>query len=343
MTGRFPAFVLHIEMPYDSVDVNVHPAKIEVRFINERPIFDAVYTSVKNALFRHEGGVPLRLSSAAPNVPPMGIACVPPPYGDVPFTTPRIEFTELSPSSAVSQPFPQIPLAGNGSNDTLDGSFFPEAGVAVDSAGSPVSVPVEMDPFIDHHGPQRQSPRFLGEAFETYILVQQSSTEIRVIDKHAAHERLIYNRLIADKKSYCQQLLAPLTVTLEKEDYSVITENLQKLEEEGIEAEDFGSGAILVRGIPVELDGNDIRQLIGEVAAYLRKNKNDLTDRFRDWLYHNISCRAAIKAGDKSSPLELASLIDQLGADPDAKYCPHGRPVFFKIMKKDLEKQFGRA
>lgn len=137
-------------------------------------------------------------------------------------------------------------------------------------------------------------------------------------------------------------LLQPVTVTLAKEEYAAVLQALETFANAGFELEDFGAGTILVRSAPLSMEHEDAAAAVMEMAGYLSRQKTDLTTEHLDWLYHNIACRAAVKAGDKSAPQELLALVEQLEDDDSIRYCPHGRPVRIVILKKDLEKQFGR-
>ena len=190
---------------------------------------------------------------------------------------------------------------------------------------------------------QEKSYRVIGEAFKTYIFVQYGEDELILIDKHAAHERLLYNRLKEENaSSYAQTLLAPVPVTLEKNEYSAVLEHLDVLADMGFEKEDFGDGTVLVRSAPLLLGGEDVSGAIGEIASYMAQNKNDLSTEHMDWIYHNVACRAAIKGGDTTSDYELTRFVKTLLEHPEVRYCPHGRPVYIVLKKRELEKQFGR-
>lgn len=125
-------------------------------------------------------------------------------------------------------------------------------------------------------------------------------------------------------------------------EYSAVLENLDLIKHAGFDAEDFGNGSVIVRSCPTPLDSQEISSLISELAGYLLKNRKDLENEHLDWIYHNVACRSAIKAGDKSSPSELNELVKTVINDKEVRFCPHGRPVMIEITKSELEKQFGR-
>ena len=186
--------------------------------------------------------------------------------------------------------------------------------------------------------------KYLGEAFFTYILVQKGDDKIIFIDKHAAHERIIYERLLKEKgKGYMQYLLAPVVVNLPKDEYNAIIENIDRLQEYNFEIDDFGNGNVAVRGVPQYVDNCDISDMIAEIANNLLEKKKDIATEQMEWIYHSISCRSAIKAGNINFEQELMEIAKIVDTDENVRYCPHGRPVSFVLTKRELEKQFGRV
>ena len=180
----------------------------------------------------------------------------------------------------------------------------------------------------------------IGEAFSTYIIAQMGQS-IFMIDKHAAHERILFNELKANRKTEVQALLTPISVTLVREEYDAVIDNISLLEKSGFEVEDFGNSSIVVRAIPAFLVDEDVNSLISEIAEKLRKTGLVETKR-EDDLFHTVACKAAIKAGWNTTKAEMQSLAEKVLRNDDIMYCPHGRPVAFEIKKKELEKQFGR-
>ena len=180
----------------------------------------------------------------------------------------------------------------------------------------------------------------IGEAFATYIIVQ-SGDSIFMIDKHAAHERIIFNRLKKERTVAVQQLLTPLAVTLEREEYSAVINGADTLKEAGFEIEDFGNSTVRLTAVPSSLASEDAESLISELAGSLMKNFTAESERL-DEMYHSVACKAAVKAGSRTSALEMKKLAETVLSSDDIMYCPHGRPVAFEIKKRELEKQFGR-
>ena len=164
-----------------------------------------------------------------------------------------------------------------------------------------------------------------------------------MVGKHAAHERIIFENLKKSKgKVESQSLLEPIIVTLEKEEYSVILENLDLISQAGYHIEDFGIGTVIVRSVPMYILLEEVPNSVIEIANYLINNKKSIDTQKLDWLYHNIACRSAIKGGKSSPDAEISALIKKLLENPDIKHCPHGRPIYVTLTKKFVEKQFGR-
>ena len=164
------------------------------------------------------------------------------------------------------------------------------------------------------------------------------------IDKHAAHERLLYERLKASGTGgEAQTLLEPVAVNLDQNEYSAVLAHTAELSQAGFEVSDFGSGTVLVRAAPLLLDGQDAAGALMEIAGYLAGFKTELSTAHMDWVYHNVACRAAIKAGDRTSRQELISLAQELERNPQVRYYPHGLPVYVLLKRRELEKQFGRV
>ena len=199
--------------------------------------------------------------------------------------------------------------------------------------------PAEPQPLI---GLSENYYRVIGEAFKTYIIVEKNERELMLIDKHAAHERIIFEKLKKEKGSgYSQLLLTPLTVTLNKIDYNAVISNLDVFGEAGFDIDDFGNGSVIVRSAPQYLPIEDIEDSVVEMAGYLSENKKEIRSEKMEWIYANVSCRAAIKGGNRTTEQELIALARQV-EDEDIRHCPHGRPVCIILKKHELERMFGR-
>ena len=338
MVGKFPGGVLFITVPPTLVDVNVHPSKIEVRFSDERAIFDAVYHSVKTSL---NESTALK-QAVLPEKKPSFNDYVAKPQQEFKQTSVQenLAFTEkvLKPLSETT--FVVNDVKTEYSADVDDDPFNIEFPIA-----KPVQkVNAEPENAIEIKEEKTENNiRLIGEAYKTYIFIELNGT-LCVIDKHAAHERILFNKLKKESQnSGSQMLLAPVTVTLGKEEYSAVTENIETISKAGFEIEDFGDGTVIVRSCPMDLEDCEIVPLIGEIAEYIIKNRRDITNEHLDWIYHNVACRSAIKAGDESSDMELLALAKQVVEDNEVRFCPHGRPVMIELSKYELEKQFGRV
>lgn len=377
MVGKFPACVLHLHVPNETVDVNVHPAKIEVRFANEKRIFDAVYYAAKNTLQQNDPRPHVELKKLDAPVE----AARPPAPEQITIPQKTDHFWEReTAASYIGKNRPQqrlaSPISGYAAGEEPDTvaaalqkrrvqgpkkahptekidesarrkrlepapSLAPQAEIAQEMdapAAQETERPVTMAQ------PPKEAPPFrvLGEAFRTYIVVE-SGKDLLLIDKHAAHERMLYEQLRNEaRRADRQLLLAPVAVTLSKEEYAVVLQNLELLRQAGFEAEDFGAGTVLVRACPMTLAQEDVSSLVQELAGYLLANRRELIPEKLDWLFHNVACRAAIKGGDQTSPYELERFVEKLLLQDEIRYCPHGRPVMVVMSQAELEKQFGR-
>lgn len=183
----------------------------------------------------------------------------------------------------------------------------------------------------------------IGEAFRTYIIVQQGES-IFLVDKHAAHERMLFNELVKnDTRHSTQILLTPITVTLSKEEYSAVLDNLDMLMQAGFAVEDFGYSIVIVRECPMEISADEVSDVVAELAGYLVENRQKLVSEKKEWLFSLMACKAAIKGGMYTTEYERELFIKRLFANPEIRYCPHGRPVMIEITRRELEKNFGRA
>ena len=336
MVGKFPGGVLFITLPPTLVDVNVHPSKIEVRFSDEKAIFDAVYHAVKSALSENT-------SLKQANLPEKK-----PIFNEI-FAKPQQEFKQTTVQENITYTEKVLkPLSVFDVVEDVKTDYVAEDDDPL-KIEFPISIPETKVEFQETITPKTATPieentiRLIGEAYKTYIFIELNG-KLCVIDKHAAHERILFNKLKSQSQnSGSQMLLAPITVTLGKEEYIAVTENLETIAKSGFEVQDFGNGTVIVRSCPMDLDNCEIAPLISEIAEYLTKNRRDITNEHLDWIYHNVACRSAIKAGDDNSDMELLALAKQVVNDNDVRFCPHGRPVMIEISKYELEKQFGRV
>lgn len=395
MVGKFLSCVLHLTLSYEAIDVNVHPSKIEVRFINEKPIFNAVYHAVKNSLNNNDDRKSVTFGGQKEVNPFQQIK------KPNPFTMAQAVINEkkIKQNGDNINVFEQLDnfdnkriVRGNSLNDSfnpfdvyskevVNNSISYDNKTAINKPIKETDVfdfiedceqenvhtvetkevvghykqvskeenlnPLEIMP-VDEPKPIIEHPKntlkFIGEAFNTYIIVEKNSKELIIIDKHAAHERIIYEKLKKDRGAgYSQILLQPITVVLNKKDYDSAINNLEMFKECAFDVEDFGNGTLLVRSAPQYLDISDVESSVIEMSAYISQNKSDIRSEKMDWIYHNVACRAAIKGGNISTQEELMDIANKLDEDPTLRYCPHGRPVCVVMSKYELEKQFGRV
>ena len=344
MVGKFPGFVLYLTVPLNTVDVNVHPAKTEVRFSDERRIFDAVYSSVKNALARGDTRPEVKLHEPVFNpFERMTTA----EYKQQPIMKPTVaeEIYQNRPSlHNAYKPQEKTVLrdANYNVSKTNNTVYIPERIINPPSMAEEAPQPqrtVSVDIMRDVED-ERPPITLIGEAFLTYIIVQMGES-VFMIDKHAAHERILFNRLKKEQKTETQTLLTAVIVALTGDEYNAAISNTEALEKAGFEVEDFGNSSVRVSAVPASLTREDIPSVISELAGKLSKGKAPDSERLDD-MYHTVACKAAIKAGSRTSPLEMQKLAERVLYSDDVMYCPHGRPVAFEIKRRELEKQFGR-
>lgn len=341
MIGKFPGFVLYLTVPLDTVDVNVHPAKTEVRFSDERRIFDAVYSSVRSALSKGDTRPEVKLKEPVFNpFERMSTA----QYRQQPISKPTVaeEVYKVKPSLHNTAETVTFRDANYNHDKTEKTVYVPEKVInpPVAEPEKPI-IPERVAVDITRETEDEKPPvTLIGEAFLTYIIVQMGES-VFMIDKHAAHERILFNKLKKEQKTEMQALLTAVTVSLTREEYNAVISNTEKLSKAGFEVEDFGNSSVRVSAVPAALTKEDIPSVISELAGDLLNGKAPDAERLDD-MYHTVACKAAIKAGSRTSPLEMQKLAERVLYSDDIMYCPHGRPVAFEIKRRELEKQFGR-
>ena len=362
LKGKFPGCVLHITLPKNTVDVNVHPAKTVVKFQNERAVFDAVHYTVKDLLTAGEAPAPKpaqqtfyqsmtvqeykeRQTPPKEKKPLGSYAVRPAVHPDAPL--PLHDSAQRPAPAPVERPAPAERKA-----PAFVPAMKPEPAPAAEPAASAQKpVPTEesaslrntIDLPIQQAMAQPPAPwRMVGEALDTYIICQDEAENLWLIDKHAAHERLRFNALKERQEpSMSQLLLQPLTVDLEADDYAAALSQLPLLEEFGFACEDFGAGTLLVRQIPSDIRPEDAAATVEELAEDLRLGRAD-PHGARDRLLQTMACKSAIKAGMHTSPAELRALVERVQSG-EIQYCPHGRPVAVKLSRYEIEKMFKRV
>ena len=351
MVGRFPACVLEIDMPVQAVDVNVHPAKTEVKFLSEREVFDAVHYAVLSTLSRAAGRpewkTPEKKQEAAPQ-PQAQPKIVQPPKPGFYQTMQASEYRRQAAQQPVQKPAQPVlasPVQLPRSEPVPAQQSFPlpKPEATPEVRPEPKPEPVKEPEAQQALSVPEEPFRIIGEALHTYIIVEQGEA-VLFLDKHAAHERIRFEALKKeDHPIMAQLLLAPVSAELSREEAAAVLENRALLERCGFETEDFGGGDVLIRQIPSDVDVEDAKALLQELAGDLLAGKTLDPDSLRDNLLHTIACKSAIKAGWQTSDEELRRLVQEVLSRDDIKYCPHGRPVCVTLTKRQLEKQFKRV
>ena len=365
LTGRYPACALYIELGYGSVDVNVHPAKTEVKFSEERKVFDAVHYAVLSALAGERQTAEIKLSESTKKAvgakPDFYQSMSAETFRESGYAAPKpvqpqpaaaaTAVSALRPPVRAARPVQPVQMSLRAEPAEYETEPKPENSrilpekpeksetVPVFSQDMPVKAVekpvqnVESRPIPDH--------KIVGEALKTYIIVEQDDKLI-LIDKHAAHERMIFDRLKAQEREImAQNLLIPVTIRPNGDDMDAITENAALLYELGFEIEPFGERELIVRAVPADMDAGDVPAAIEEICEKLRRGKCPDAQSARDEILHTVACKAAIKAGWDTHPKELEAVVDAV-ISGQVRYCPHGRPVSVTLTRKELDKQFKR-
>lgn len=408
MQGKFPGAVLMLEMPADLVDVNVHPAKTEIRFARESDVFDAVYRAVRTALttpgsgecrfeMSHDTSAQKAEESVKPQLSQETLAH--------PQKSEKSRFTTLSAAeyralNRLTEPVPARPLPGVVSvespvphyqtapakpaeapsrpttrqEEVLDilPDLLEKKIASVSTPPQKFSTPMEEPPAKEPEPvvpepeqqamhalsalpqetqepeqtamtpPSVQPLRLVGEVFKTYIITEREG-ELCLIDKHAAHERILFEKLAKDYGNVpAQMLLVPVQVNLTAAEKQALLQNSEMLNDAGLEVEDFGGSTVMVRAVPADVQVDDVEDMVVELAARFVDGSRDALREKTEWVLHSIACRAAIKAGDRTSDAEMLALAQDILDGSIPPFCPHGRPCVLKITRKELEKQFGR-
>ena len=368
LVGRFPACVLYVELSCAAVDVNVHPAKTEVKFTHERAVFDAVYYGARAALEAEKEPVAtLSKTAAKPEPAPKADPFVPaapkaapaaaqhPPAPAAPTFAPARTYAPAAPAeeavafrSPTASAFaaPRVTPAPVFTAPARPAPGTPPAPEPIVPVARPAQTAIEPEPVfpspLERAAPPAEPPaRLIGEAMHTYILVEKGETLI-LIDKHAAHERINFDRMRqspADIPS--QTLLEPLPFTPDASDADVLQQYGDVLAELGFTLEPFGRNDYILRGVPAQLDAADALPALEEICAQLRHGARMDAQSVRDEVLKTVACKAAIKAGWQTEPEELLRLADAVCAG-EVKYCPHGRPVAVTLTRRELDKLFKR-
>lgn len=368
LVGRFPACVLYVELSCAAVDVNVHPAKTEVKFSHERAVFDAVYYGARAALEAEKEPVAtLSKTAAKPEPAPKADPFVPaapkaapaaaqhPPAPAAPTFAPARTYAPAAPAEEALS-FRSPTASAFAAPCVTPPPVFP-APARTAPAAQPVPEPVVQgvqtalepepaeqetpSPLARAVPPETPPARLIGEAMHTYILVEKGDTLI-LIDKHAAHERINFDRLRQNPADIpSQTLLEPLPFTPDASDAEVLQQHGDTLAELGFTLEPFGRSDYILRGVPAQIDAGDALPALEEICAQLRHGAHTDAQAVRDEVLKTVACKAAIKAGWQTEPEELLRLADAVCAG-EVKYCPHGRPVAVTLTRRELDKLFKR-
>ena len=386
MVGKFPACVLHLNLPANAVDVNVHPAKTEVKFLNEKAVFDCVHYGVLGALNATPDRPQVQFKTA-PSSDTMSargsahtavmtegnargaIPTAPAETKKEPFfrTMTVEEYKTFSAAlKDAPQPKPAAAIATAAKVERSAAAPVRET-VLIPKGMMPRTKPeIKLPPMPENAAPQPVIPavpakeepemeqaalampaeipwRMVGELYHSYIIVEQGE-EAYLIDKHAAHERILFEKLKANQeKISAQSLLTPIPLRLSPEAAGELLANKDLLDELGFEIDEFGENTVLARQIPMDLSPDHAAETLEEMAADLLSGRREKAASVRDEVLHTVACKAAIKAGWKNDEAELLAVAKEVMSREDLKHCPHGRPICITLSKKQLEKQFKRS
>ena len=350
MVGKFPACVLHLHVPVSAVDVNVHPAKTEVKFLNEKAVFDCIHYGVLGALNKTQDRPQVQFKQTPPPAPAAQKPAAPAPKQENFFRTMTAQEYKTFSAAVKDAPKPS-PLAAAAVAAAVEQTVLPpvkETVILPTATPKPIPVPPPVEPEEPEQVaipamPEEIPWRYVGELYNSYIIVEQGE-DAYLIDKHAAHERILFEKLKANQEAIsAQTLLSPVAHRLSAEGAAILLENTALLDELGFEIQEFGENTILIRQIPMDLDGSQAADALELLASDLLNGRKERREAVRDELLHTVACKAAIKAGWQTSEQELKVLVQQVLSRDDLKHCPHGRPICITLSKKQLEKQFKRS
>lgn len=371
ITGKYPSGAVFLELPLAAVDVNVHPAKTEVKFSQEKPVFEAVYVACKNAIMANDNmphiehkekkpsaaspqeSAPVyeqqRFAVAKPVAQPAASAKA---DDDVPdledflvAVPPRAQkprsFGMYAAAPRILQDETEPRLTGRVNvEDNRPFSQFDEPEKAP-AAPTALSTAPQQAPERQQLEPLDTGARVIGECFNTYLIAEDKDGLI-LIDKHAAHERILFNKLRVETEMPQQELLTPVVVELTGEEAAAIQSQIEDIRKAGFAIDPFGENSFAVRSVPAYLDSGDVPGVISELAEKAMNSRATVPDRLDD-LIHTVACKAAIKAGKATSLTELQDLCDRVLGDDNVRSCPHGRPTMVRLTKYELDKLFKRV
>ncbi len=372
MTGKFPACVLQLTLSSSAVDVNVHPAKTEVKFLKEKAVFDSIHYGVLAALNKTADRPDIKWKPQPPVTPPPAPAAAAkasPSQQQSFFRT--MTPTEYKAFTGAVQSAPQpAPKAAAATAAAVEHSstvslresviipkvipdLSPVSSVNQEIAAPYSPGPLQGTPLINADDeiaeqqvmdmPAETPWRYVGELYNSYLLVEQGD-EAFLIDKHAAHERILFDKLKANQEAItAQSLLTPIPCRLDAASCGILLNNQDLLAELGFEIDTLGENTVVMRQIPMDLSEHDAPDALEALAADLLNGRREKQSTIRDEMLHTVACKAAIKAGWHTDEKEILALVREVMAREDLKYCPHGRPICITLSKKQLEKQFKRS
>ena len=389
-SGKFPACVLFVDVPHTSVDVNVHPAKLEIKFSDEKKIFSTVYAAVRNALTKmmvqgeddiftdtseeekkepfvapkptprpvntHTGSMPAYMVRTPKPIVPGYEVFKPQIDDDAPVSTPSVNGEaklEQSHAGNASVPFfeevhtlditpPQReeePKQPEAVQETFE---QPAPAQEVPEQSEAIQQTFEQTVIIEEEKAPKVNYRIIGEAYNSYIFVQYDN-EIQIIDKHAAHERLLYEKLRTKNTVVIQELLEGITVKLTSSETDLILQNAEYLADYGFIVEQFGDNTVIIRAVPAVISNlSHLDEILQSFADSLAIGDTLPFEKRCDRALYTMACKAAIKAGQITHYEDSEWLVEQMLQNPEVKYCPHGRPIAKSLTKRELEKFFDR-
>jgi DNA mismatch repair protein MutL len=334
MTGKFPASVLHITLPPEKIDVNAHPTKLEVKFSDDKLIYDSIYFAVKNALYLAEKPAELSIGEK----PQRNLQFQTPQTLQTPqmFQSPQtlqsaqkadqVRFDYKLPTPEINKPQSEVILPQS------EPSAFKYLSENAFVRNTP-------EPILQ---PEETPLKIVGEAFATYILAERGE-ELFIIDKHAAHERILYENIKnGDEKLSCQYLMNYAVVEAEGEVLTIAQTEKEIISKMGFDYTTEGR-EIRLLGIPSILSDEDGKAVFSELLDGIKNGLNNPLPEILDDIYHSIACKAAIKANDRTGIPEMRVLTERVLSDQNIRYCPHGRPVIFTVKERELERNFKRV
>ena len=363
MIGKFPTCVLHLTMPFDTVDVNVHPNKLEVRFQNERGIYDAVEAIVRDALVERDAlekpaqllltpekppEKPVQVTKQSMAEPPVQAAAAPAampkpapeirPKAPIPAVMPRVDATPPVVSRTVmrdSGAAPVIRPVQQNRPESVQTDKKPTVGLQM-----PVRDPEQVPSFL----PDAPKPlKLMGVAFNTFILVEYEDN-LLMIDQHAVHERLLFDRMMKayDQHEAGQELLVPMLVSVTRREQQVLSENRELLEGIGLTVEPFGEQQVSIRSIPMILGNPQARDFLRDILDQLESERGTVSLEKRRSAILQLACKKAVKGGDALSEAEIRDLVTRMIDQHVTPTCPHGRPLVIALSHQELDKRFKR-